>query len=210
MCELKKLRLELKLSQAEMAEILDVPKSYISYYEKGILKPNKNYLNDIIKVCETKDDAEQIEEDYLKKKKSTSHYNNEMYSPVRTIEYYRFHFLFERTIINNKIMFSIKLLREKETQFEIFLSVSELTSFLERLYSLLENTFLYTVRACGGNIEISRLNNKENYCILCGEKIYSIVIKMQNKRIVVCEECAEKIYYQLDDLSFDYVNRKPF
>ena len=166
MCELKKLRLELKLSQAEMAEILDVPKSYISYYEKGILNPGKNYLNDIIKVCKTRDSAEQVEEDYFKKKKSTSHYNNEMYSPVRTIEYYGFHFLLERKILNNKIMFSIKLLWEKETQFEILLSISEVTSFLEKLYRLLENTFLYRVRACGGNIEISRLNNKENYCIL--------------------------------------------
>ena len=73
---------------------------------------------------------------------------------------------------------------EKETQFEILLSISEVTSFLEKLYRLLENTFLYRVRACGGNIEISRLNNKENYCILCGEKEYSIVIKMQNKFII--------------------------
>lgn len=142
--------------------------------------------------------------------KSTSSYYNDMFSPIRIIDRGESSLFFLiRVYKGEQVTYNLALIDNGKVRFEITLISQELNCFLSIFYEILSEPLVFYIRK--DDFEICRLiENRHKTCSVCGADTNLISIKILGCSFSICELCAEQLYYQLDDLSFNYKTKKPY
>ncbi len=206
---LKNIRLEYKLTLKQMADLLGVLPTSLSYYEIGKPTPDDDKINRIVAMLKTPIKSELTDEERLKLLKNNSIYSNEMFSPFQKIACGKNYLSLERVITNNQVDYLLILSRNNKIVLDMKLSKGDFYSLKDCLFEILESELLFSVEKKDCSVFRSSADKGEG-CAVCTEKNNLLLINVSNNRIVLCEKCAEKLYYKSDDLIFNYLEGKLF
>lgn len=212
MNNLRKIRKMNNLTQSELGKIFGVAQGTISYYESIKNLSNQEFLKQYTKFFKYTSE-EIISGDFLidikNKIKYDFFYSDYPYLPIKIIKYFNNTFIMERQIDNETVVYYLEYLSKNRECFKLTFDPQYLSAFLGILYDVLSNEF--TIHIENDDFEVYRfIESNNSLCSLCKADSNLLLIKLWNYSIILCETCAEKIYYCLDDLSYNYIEKKRY